>query len=218
MSKMHKDSQGSRLRYLRKEILRLTQDKLAQELGVTRSLIPTMESDKQGVSRQTAEKLFALYQVSSAWLLHGVGDPIITREGPANPYGSTESGEPEMSYSMTYDAVYLFDDPTSYRYGKGKTRFGYLPLSGTKLRLHAARDKALLGTALWTIVEDDDTWFVAGEPDGWEFEVLREYLAYRGDRTLPEWMECLRIIRWQRQLLVRSAQEREESERAAKRA
>lgn len=196
-------SPGSRLLHVRKKILRITQDELAEKIGVTRSLIPMMEKDKQGVSRATAEKLYAQFGVSIRWLLTGDGEPMEdTGAGP--PKDEIVIAEDKKSYSMSTDGLRLFNDPKLYRDGKGKGRFGYVGLSGTKLRMHAARDKAIAGSRLYHLAEDDQLWFVAGEPIGWEFEVLREYFDFGKDRELSEWMECLRFARWQRRMLMQA--------------
>lgn len=194
---------GSRLRYVRKEVLGLTQERLATELGCAKSLIPTMEADKQGVSRQTVEKLYAQYGVNPTWLISGDGSPLSKSESKMN--GSEQKvikNDKSPKAKAGKSGGELFLRPGFFKDESGPGRFGYLNLGGTKLRLHAARDNLLAGSALYKLVEDDQLWFAAGEPGGWEFEVLREYFAAGSDRTVVEWMECLRFIRWARRALI----------------
>lgn len=186
---------------------------MSAKIGVSRSLVPTMEKDKQGVSKATAEKLYATWGVNMTWLLTGDGEPL--GEPPENlPQEQIVINEKEKSYDKSIGDWMLFTNPSFYLDAKNPGRFGYVKLTGTKLKLHAARDGAIAGTQLFRLIEDDKVWFLAGEPNGWEFEMLRCYFDFGKDRALAEWMGCLRIIRWQRELLIESQRRGEERREA----
>lgn len=191
MSNKSQGTPGTRLRHLRREVMGITQRAMAEELGVARSLIPAMESGKQGVSKATAQKLYELWGINMAWLLMGEGE--LRAEGIEA--ASAPNTNASMSQNMRNDAWRLFMDVECFIDGRCGN-YGYAGLSGTKLRIHAGRDAAIANTRLFQIVEDDTLWIAAGEPSGWEFEVLRAYFESYTDRSLPEWMECLRMIRW----------------------
>lgn len=67
------DTLGSRLRYAR-TALGLSQQKVAEELGINRVNISTWESDSTRPDISRISEIARLYKVSEAWLLTGQGD------------------------------------------------------------------------------------------------------------------------------------------------
>lgn len=184
------------MRYVRTKLLKLTQRDMAEKMSVARSLIPAMESDKQGVSKATAQKLYEIWGISIAWMLMGEGEPT----GSDIKYEQPTAIREPMSGVMRKDVWRLFFDPECVVNGNC-VGFGYADLSGTKLRIQAGRDDAIANSKLFEIVESDQLWLAAGEPTGWEFEVLRAYFDAYADRSRAEWMECIRMIRWVRKVI-----------------
>lgn len=200
MKKTNNDSPGERLRYLRKELLGLTQLELADRMGVNRSGIANSEGGKQAVSRQTMDRLKELFNVNPVWLERGLGEPFL-RSGNQSGIVDDQRGMLVAGGKML---GFFLTNKDAYKDGNVPGRYGYGQLAGTKVRLHAARDTLILESELFRMVEDDQLWFVAGEPNGWEFEILREYFDYGGDRTMEEWLEVLRLLRWIRTCLNQS--------------
>ncbi|TNF21832.1 MAG: XRE family transcriptional regulator [Rhodobacteraceae bacterium] len=74
------DSPGDRLRAFRTS-LAMEQRELAATLGVSPSGISMAESGKSNVSKRLAEKLYSTYRVSPNWLMHGVGEMLLPKQG-----------------------------------------------------------------------------------------------------------------------------------------
>ena len=205
---------GARIRWLRKSVLKLTQDKLAEALGTDRTFINKVEADSKKPSHELLNMLREKYNVSSDWVVSGRGD--VTLEGGVRGH--------EVTYDSWQDVTkgVVREGPGEYLTGGDAARsrdlvrrfvpgadgrFGYMLLNGnTKLRLHAARDKGVQHAPnLIQIVEDDNLWKALGDVQGWELEVLREYLEDWGDRELEYWFEGLRLLRWSAQRVAAKA-------------
>ena len=69
------DSQPKRFKYLREEVLELTQSKLAEQLGVKQQTIADIESGrKQKIDTEILYMLSTKYNIFTDWLLFGVGE------------------------------------------------------------------------------------------------------------------------------------------------
>lgn len=66
-------SSGNRLKALR-GYLGISQQKLADNLGVSRGYLNDIERDRQEPSRNFAKKLLEVYNVNLNWLLDGTGE------------------------------------------------------------------------------------------------------------------------------------------------
>ena len=80
-----------RVRYLRKEILNMSQTEFAEILGTKRDVINNIEGDRLKRPEQK-EPLFNLmcqkFGVSEDWLKHGIGEPNILNEDEEAGYVS----------------------------------------------------------------------------------------------------------------------------------
>ena len=69
------DTQQKRFKYLREEILNMTQTQLAEKLGVKQQTVADIESGrKQKLDTEILYKLTTDYNIFTDWLLFGVGD------------------------------------------------------------------------------------------------------------------------------------------------
>ena len=65
-----------RIRYLRKEILHLTQEDFAASIKVSRSNLGSIEIGRINVTDRVLSDICDKYDVNKNWLLTGEGDPI----------------------------------------------------------------------------------------------------------------------------------------------
>ncbi|SMO74869.1 Helix-turn-helix [Balnearium lithotrophicum] len=70
---------GERLKYLRKS-LGLTQEELAQKLGISMMTLRRYESNKSQPDAEVLTKLLKLFHVNLNWLLTGKGNMFINNE------------------------------------------------------------------------------------------------------------------------------------------
>ncbi len=191
---------GERIRKVRTDA-GMTQRDFAEKVESSRTYLSRVESGKQQASRALLAGIRDNFGVTLGWLLEGLSSQI---NEPANSdHGVTNvtGGAPvkDRSLASRANAARLIGKLLTDRgagIAGGVNIFGYGGLAGMKLRLMAARDKGLGGSRLYEIVEDDELWMAAGDPTGREFEILRGYYDFGGDRSLVEWMECLRVVRW----------------------
>ena len=187
------DDVGGRLKRLRVDYLKLSQREMAEKLGFKRTIIPMIESGKQGASKRLLAALEKTFNVNTSWIMTGEG--VIFLVG--HDAGSVEEVASKYRHRIGKD-LSACGHRVLERFSEGENpgRFGYIGLSGTRLRMHAARDTGLAGTNLYKMIEDDTIWAAMGNVTGWELEILREYLEAGEDRKPEQWMECLRLLRW----------------------
>lgn len=199
---------GARIKNVRKDA-GLTQVEFAKAIDSDPSYLSRVESGRQRPSQTMLLAIKERFNVAAGWLLDG-----------DHPYSQHD----QISQVLTDQK-----QPVSHRSFKSRTRnarhtgllllgigkdapriqevFGYGLLSGIKLREKASQDEGIKLTRLEEIVQDDQLWAAAGHPTGWEFELLRSYLDYAGDRSIEQWFEILRGIRWTRECIELAMEE-----------
>lgn len=65
-----------RVRYLRKDILKITQDKFASTIGLKRSTIGNIEKGTFNITDQSIKSICREFGVREDWLRTGEGDPL----------------------------------------------------------------------------------------------------------------------------------------------
>jgi transcriptional regulator with XRE-family HTH domain len=75
------DTVGARVRYLR-EVRRWTQERLAQEAGVSKSFISEVEHDRRNPSAEKLLEIASVLGASLDFIMKGEG---VTEEGPPTP-------------------------------------------------------------------------------------------------------------------------------------
>lgn len=65
-----------RIRYLRKEILHLTQEDFASSIKISRSNLGSIEIGRINITERVFSDICEKYDVNIDWLLKGEGDPI----------------------------------------------------------------------------------------------------------------------------------------------
>lgn len=68
---------NERIRILRKDILKLSQQDFADKIGTSRSNIAGYETDGRTPSEAVINLICRTFNVSEKWLRDGVGDPLI---------------------------------------------------------------------------------------------------------------------------------------------
>lgn len=67
---------GIRVKYLRKDILKKTQEDFAKDLGLGRSTIGNIESGTFNITDQTIRLICKEFGVREEWLRDGIGEPL----------------------------------------------------------------------------------------------------------------------------------------------
>lgn len=91
-------TENERIRYLRKEVLKLTLDKFSKALGVSRSAISDIESGRNALSNQMVMLIRKVYRVSEEWLRNGTGEMLVkedANERVANVTATLMEEDPE---------------------------------------------------------------------------------------------------------------------------
>lgn len=198
MIKNEKAEIGKRLRHFRTEVLKVTQAEFAKRLNCAQSLVPMTEKGTQGASRDYLLRVHQEFGASIEWLMTGIGAPLDDGMSSGN---LSEAAKFSSGIIRKHDRLLssnvgrlivapLLNGPSPVG------RFGYVGLTGTKLRLHAARDPRLEGTNFYHLIEDDALWAGLGNPTGIMIEILREYLEAGDDRSVAQWLECFRLLQW----------------------
>lgn len=74
---------SDRIKHLRKECLKISQDEFAKVLGVTNTAISKLEKGERNLTEQMAKSICREFKVNYFWLTEGVGDsPFV--EAPSN--------------------------------------------------------------------------------------------------------------------------------------
>lgn len=74
------NSINERLKFLRKEVLKLTQSEFGNKLGLGKAAISKMESETSTITEQNIKFICKEFNVSYAWLVDGVGDIFINSD------------------------------------------------------------------------------------------------------------------------------------------
>lgn len=69
---------GERVKYLRKEMLKMTADKFGEKLGVGRTAISKIENDERGLTDQMVRAICREFNVNEEWLRTGEGEVLRT--------------------------------------------------------------------------------------------------------------------------------------------
>lgn|SRR5574337_1137803 len=94
---------GARLRFFRKG-KNLTQQELAESIGLSQNFLSAVESDKESLSKPVLLLLENLYRINQKWLLEGVGPiylegaELIAEKGV--PYGDVRDKIMELLNDM----------------------------------------------------------------------------------------------------------------------
>jgi transcriptional regulator with XRE-family HTH domain len=163
--------------------LRITQEELAERMGVARVTVAKVETDNQIPSRRFLETLHRLYRLSMDWVLTGAGDPLV---------GTLDEGGRE--------ARYLARHGIGAGLGVGESGVGskwsYAELrSAEEIQIHASLDAGLRGTNLERLVFDGPIWGKMQPVTGAEFERLREYCDAAGDPPGVHYLAVLEFLR-----------------------
>lgn len=67
-------TQGERIRYLRKEVLKITLEQFGKKIGVTKSAISNLENESRNLTEQVAKAICREFNVDYLWLTEGTGD------------------------------------------------------------------------------------------------------------------------------------------------
>ena len=65
------------IKVLRENILNLSQDEFANELGLQRNTISLIENKKRNPSERTINDICSKFKVNKVWLLNGIGEPLV---------------------------------------------------------------------------------------------------------------------------------------------
>ncbi len=70
---------NERIKYLRKEKLRMTLDKFGEKIGLKKSALSLLENGRSGATEQTILAVCREFGVSEEWLRTGRGDPFVEK-------------------------------------------------------------------------------------------------------------------------------------------
>lgn len=70
---------NERIRYIRKELLHITQEALGEPLGLTRANIANIEAERIAVTERVIISLCREFNVNEEWLREEIGDPLIPK-------------------------------------------------------------------------------------------------------------------------------------------
>lgn len=68
------NTEGERIKYIRKDILHLTLDKFGERFGVKKSILSSIENGNAVVTDQMRKSICIAYGISEEWLRSGTGD------------------------------------------------------------------------------------------------------------------------------------------------
>ena len=74
---------GERVRYLRKEALKMTLEQFGERLGVKKNTLSTIENDKGNLTEQMRRSICREFNISEEWLLTGEGDVFLAESRSA---------------------------------------------------------------------------------------------------------------------------------------
>ena len=67
---------GERIKYLRKEILHVSQEDFGVSLGVTKSAVCAWEANRRNPTEQVYKVICKTYNVNYEWIANGEGEPL----------------------------------------------------------------------------------------------------------------------------------------------
>lgn len=65
---------NTRIKYLRKNILKISQEQFGKELGLTQGYISSIEANERNLSFEAYEKIQNAFNINQKWLETGVGE------------------------------------------------------------------------------------------------------------------------------------------------
>lgn len=74
-------NQGERIRYLRKEVLKITLDQFGEKIGLKKSALSHIETGKNTLTEQVAKSICREFNVDYIWLTEGKGDMFVQFPG-----------------------------------------------------------------------------------------------------------------------------------------
>ena len=74
---------GERIRYLRKDTLKLTLDQFGERIGLKKSALSHIENDNVKLTDQTCRSICREFNISEEWLLTGEGDVFLAESRSA---------------------------------------------------------------------------------------------------------------------------------------
>ena len=74
------NTEGERIKYLRKDILHMTLEAFGDRLGVKKGTLSPIENNKNPVTMQMRRNICNTYRVSENWLLTGEGDMFVAQD------------------------------------------------------------------------------------------------------------------------------------------
>jgi phage repressor protein C with HTH and peptisase S24 domain len=102
---------GERLKKIRKDILKLTQQELAEKLGYKWYKIKDMETGKQKVTEETAKLLEKYFSINPWWLLTGEGEMYNKTQIIDEKKGIEVNYYPDVYAAAGYGAVNTLIEP-----------------------------------------------------------------------------------------------------------
>lgn len=103
---------NERIRYLRKEILGITQEELGKPLGLTRANIANIEAQRISVTDRVIIGLCEKYNISRTWIENGEGEIFASEGGKISRYMS-DIIESDDEFIKKFIEIYWELDDTS---------------------------------------------------------------------------------------------------------
>ena len=72
---------NERIRYLRKEVMHLTQQEFSSVIKLSRSNLGNIETGEVSVTDRVISSICNEFGINEAWLRNGVGEPVLSRTG-----------------------------------------------------------------------------------------------------------------------------------------
>lgn len=110
---MESTTLNGRIKYLRKDILDMSQRQFAARLGMAQTSISALESDGGGVSDRVVKTICTLFDVNEDWLRTGEGPIYNERETFSLDQFAREHGATQLELEII--KVYFELDPTLRR-------------------------------------------------------------------------------------------------------
>ena len=93
---------GERIKYLRKDVLGMTQQKFGDSLSITKASVSRLESGENNPSDQTVQLICREFKVRRKWLEEGLGEMF-------EPESSTPLGNLAVEYHLNDDERLLIE-------------------------------------------------------------------------------------------------------------
>lgn len=66
---------GERIKYIRKDVYKLTLDRFGEKIGISNAAVSALETGKNNPSEQTVRMICREFRVNEEWLRNGLGAP-----------------------------------------------------------------------------------------------------------------------------------------------